>query len=159
MGNETPAGMAYSEFQQYLKELGQLGILLNVDSKNEMANAEAGFARADSVLKKEDFVCFKANWEPKHLNLAAMAKEINILPESFVFVDDNPAEREIIRRELPGVSVPEMTAPEEYLTTLDRAGYFEVPPCRRTTRSGPVCTSRMPSAPRWSRASAATRII
>lgn len=126
MGNETPAGMAYSEFQQYLKELGQLGILLNVDSKNEMANAEAGFARADSVLKKEDFVCFKANWEPKHLNLAAMAKEINILPESFVFVDDNPAEREIIRRELPGVSVPEMTAPEEYLTTLDRAGYFEV---------------------------------
>ena len=126
MGSETPAGMAYSEFQQYLKELGQLGILLNVDSKNEMANAEAGFARADSVLKKEDFVCFKANWEPKHLNLAAMAKEINILPESFVFVDDNPAEREIIRRELPGVSVPEMTAPEEYLTTLDRAGYFEV---------------------------------
>ena len=48
MGSETPAGMAYSEFQQYLKELGQLGILLNVDSKNEMANAEAGFARADS---------------------------------------------------------------------------------------------------------------
>ena len=45
MGSETPAGMAYSEFQQYLKELGQLGILLNVDSKNEMANAEAGFAR------------------------------------------------------------------------------------------------------------------
>ena len=41
-------------------------------------------------------------------------------------MDDNPAEREIVRRELPGVAVPEMTAPEEYLTTLDRAGYFEV---------------------------------
>ena len=126
LGSESPAGMAFSEFQEYLKQLGQLGILLNVDSKNEMANAEAGFARADSVLKKEDFICFKANWDPKHLNLAAMAKEINILPESFVFVDDNPAEREIVRQQLPGVAVPEMTAPEEYVTILDRAGYFEV---------------------------------
>ena len=69
---------------------------------------------------------FKANWEPKHLNLAAMAAEINLLPESFVFVDDNPAEREIVRRELPAVTVPELTAPEGYIAAVDRAGYFEV---------------------------------
>ena len=125
-GSETPAGMAYAEFQSYLKQLAGLGVLLNVCSKNEQANAEAGFARADSVLKKEDFICFKANWEPKHLNLDAMAREINILPESFVFMDDNPAEREIVRRELPGVTVPELTAPEEYIKAIDRAGYFEV---------------------------------
>lgn len=126
LGSESPAGMAYSEFQSYLRALSGLGVLLNVCSKNEPANAEAGFARADSVLKKEDFVSFKANWEPKHLNLAAMAKEINLLPESFVFVDDNPAEREIVRRELPAVTVPEMTAPEDYIKALDRGGYFEV---------------------------------
>ena len=126
LGSESPAGMAYSEFQAYLRALSRLGVLLNVCSKNEAANAEAGFARADSVLKKEDFVCFKANWEPKHLNLAAMAKEINLLPDSFVFVDDNPAEREIVRRELPAVTVPEMAAPEDYIKTLDRGGYFEV---------------------------------
>lgn len=126
LGKESPAGMAYSEFQEYLRSLSRLGVLLNVCSKNEAANAEAGFARADSVLKKEDFVCFKANWEPKHLNLAAMAKEINLLPDSFVFVDDNPAEREIVRQQLPGVTVPEMTAPEDYIKVLDRGGYFEV---------------------------------
>ncbi len=126
MGSESPAGMAYSEFQSYLKALSELGVLLNVCSKNEPANAEAGFARPDSVLKKEDFVSFKANWEPKHLNLAAMAREINLLPDSFVFVDDNPAEREIVRRELPGVTVPELTAPEDYIKALDRGGYFEV---------------------------------
>ena len=126
LGKETPTGMAYAEFQSYLKQLGQLGILLNVCSKNEEANALAGFERADSVLKRDDFVSFKANWDPKHLNLAAMAKEINILPESFVFMDDNPAEREIVRRELPGVTVPELTAPEEYIKAIDRAGYFEV---------------------------------
>ena len=77
------------------------------------------------MLKRDDFVSFKANWDPKHLNLAATAKEINILPDSFVFMDDNPAEREIVRRELPAVSVPELSAPEEYIRAIDRAGYFE----------------------------------
>ena len=126
MGSETPAGMAYAEFQGYLKALGKLGILLNVCSKNEESIARTGFERADSVLKADDFLCFKANWDPKHLNIAAMAKEINILPESFVFVDDNPAEREIVRRELPMVTVPELSCPEEYIAAIDRAGYFEV---------------------------------
>ena len=126
LGSESPAGMAYSEFQSYLKELSSLGVLLNVCSKNQEEAALSGLARADSVLTREDFICFKANWEPKSHNVAAMAKELNILPESIVFVDDNPAEREIVRQELPGVAVPEMTCPEEYIAVLDRSGYFEV---------------------------------
>ncbi|MEG1270725.1 MAG: HAD-IIIC family phosphatase [Ruthenibacterium sp.] len=126
LGKETPAGMAFSEFQTYLKELSALGIMLNVCSKNEEANALAGFERADSVLKRDDFLCFKANWEPKHLNVAAIAKEINIGTDSFVFMDDNPAERDIVRREIAGIAVPELTAPEQYIHALDKAGYFEV---------------------------------
>lgn len=125
-GLETPTGMAYMEFQQYLKELSGVGVLLNVNSKNEQANAEAGFARADSVLKKEDFICFKANWEPKSQNLVAMAKQINIFPDAFVFVDDNPAEREIVRQQVAGVAVPELGAPEDYIKAIDRSGYFEI---------------------------------
>ncbi|MEG0769538.1 MAG: HAD-IIIC family phosphatase [Ruthenibacterium sp.] len=126
LGKESPAGMAYSEFQRYLKELTGLGVVLNVCSKNEEANALAGFARSDSTLKRDDFLCFKANWEPKHINVAAIANEINIGTDALVFLDDNPAEREIVKNELPGVSVPELTAPETYLRSLDRAGYFEV---------------------------------
>lgn len=126
MGSETPEGMAYADFQRYLQQLGHLGILLNVNSKNQEQTAKTGFARADSVLKLEDFVCFKANWEPKSQNLAAMAKEINIFPDAFVFVDDNPAEREIVRQQLPGVAVPELGVPEEYIRALDRSGYFEL---------------------------------
>lgn len=126
LGKETPAGMAYSEFQHYIKDLSQLGVMLNVCSKNEEANALAGFERADSVLHRDDFLCFKANWEPKHLNLAAIAKEINIGADSLVFVDDNPAERDIVRREIAGIAVPELTAPEQYIRILDKAGYFEV---------------------------------
>lgn len=126
LGKETPAGMAYSDFQTYLKELSQLGVMLNVCSKNEEANALAGFARADSVLTRDDFLCFKANWEPKHINIDAIAREMNIGRDSLVFMDDNPAEREIVRTELPEVRVPELAAPEQYVAALDRAGYFEV---------------------------------
>ncbi len=126
LGAETPTGMAYSAFQQYLKELSGLGVLLNVSSKNEEANALAGFTRSDSVLKREDFISFKANWEPKSLNIIAMANEISLFADSFVFMDDNPAEREIVRQQVAGIRVPELTAPEDYIKAIDRSGYFEV---------------------------------
>lgn len=126
LGSETPTGMAYAEFQAYLKMLSQRGILLNVASKNEMAAAESGFARGDSPLKREDFLCFEANWGPKTHSLATMAATLNILPDSFVFMDDNPAERELVRQEMPEVTVPEVTVPENSIRLIDRAGYFEV---------------------------------
>ncbi|MFI3169040.1 MAG: HAD-IIIC family phosphatase [Faecalibacterium sp.] len=126
LGAETPTGMAYTAFQQYLKELSALGVLLNVSSKNEEANALAGFTRSDSVLKREDFISFKANWEPKSQNIINMANEISLFPDSFVFMDDNPAEREIVRQQVAGVRVPELTAPEDYIKAIDRSGYFEV---------------------------------
>lgn len=126
LGSETPAGMAFAEFQSYLKMLSERGILLNVASKNEQAAAESGFSRADSPLKKNDFLCFEANWGPKSHSLTNMAATLNILPDSFVFMDDNPAERELVRQELPEVTVPEVTVPENSIRLIDRAGYFEV---------------------------------
>ncbi|MBD5101276.1 MAG: HAD-IIIC family phosphatase [Subdoligranulum sp.] len=125
LGEESPAGRAFTAFQRYLKELSGMGVLLNVSSKNEDAAARAGFARADSVLKTEDFLCFNANWDPKPRNVEAIAKTINILPESLVFLDDNPVERDLMRQTLPGVAAPELTAPEEYVRILDRGGWFE----------------------------------
>lgn len=125
LGEESPAGRAFTAFQRYLKELSGMGVLLNVSSKNEDAAARAGFARADSVLKIEDFLCFNANWDPKPRNVEAIAKTINILPESLVFLDDNPVERDLMRQTLPGVAAPELTAPEEYVRILDRGGWFE----------------------------------
>lgn len=126
IGQETSVGQTYSEFQSYVKEQQQLGVLLTVISKNDDDVARTGFARPDSTLKVDDFVAFKANWEPKDRNLVAEASELNLLPESFVFVDDNPAEREIIRQSIPGVAVPEVGQVESYIQTIDRAGYFEV---------------------------------
>jgi len=125
VGQETSVGQAYSEFQSYLKELKQLGIILNIISKNEYENAISGLNHPDGLLTPDDFVAIKANWEPKSGNLYTIANELALLPESFVFLDDNPAEQEIIRQQIPGVSVPKMKQVEYYITEVDRAGYFE----------------------------------
>ena len=78
----------------------------------------------DGLLKPSDFISIKANWEPKSENIAASAEEIGILPESFVFADDNPAEREIVRSQL-NISAPEISSPEDYIRIFDRNGFFE----------------------------------
>ncbi len=126
LGEETPRGMAFAEFQQYLKMLSFRGVLLNVASKNETAAALSGFEREDSPLKREDFLCFEANWGPKSESIAKMAKEINISADSFVFLDDNPAERALVSRDLPEVCAPGMDEVEHSIHTVDRGGYFEV---------------------------------
>ena len=125
LGTETAVGQSYTEFQTYLKDLSKTGVLLNVISKNELENAIAGIQHPQMVLKKEDFISIKANWEPKSQNLVNMAKELTLLPESFVFVDDNPAEREIIRQQVPGTAVPEIGQVENYISAVDHGGYFE----------------------------------
>lgn len=126
IGQETSLGQSYAEFQEYLRQHRQLGILLTVNSKNERENALAGLGRPDSLLREEDFASIKANWDPKSRNLVETAKELQLLPESFVFVDDNPAEREIVRSQVPGAAVPEIGDVEHYISTIDRSGFFEV---------------------------------
>lgn len=125
IGPETSMGQVYSEFQGYLKELKDIGVILNVCSKNEEENAIGGLNHPDGVLKPDDFIVIKANWDPKSKNLADMAGELNLLPESFVFVDDNPAEREIVRSQLHVVS-PEIGSVEDYIRVIDHSGFFEV---------------------------------
>ncbi|MCR4807593.1 MAG: HAD-IIIC family phosphatase [Lachnospiraceae bacterium] len=125
IGPETSMGQVYSEFQDYLKQQKDIGVILNVCSKNEEENALGGLNHPDGVLKPDDFIVIKANWDPKSKNLADMAGELNLLPESFVFVDDNPAEREIVRTQLNVVS-PEIGSVEDYIRVIDHSGFFEV---------------------------------
>lgn len=126
IGPETAKGEAFSEFQDYLKRQQQMGTLLAIDSKNEMENALCGLKHPDNILREQDFISIKANWEPKSDNLLEIATELNIGLDSCVFVDDNPAEREIVSQQLEGVSVPNIgDKPEEYVKLLDHNGFFE----------------------------------
>ena len=126
IGQETSLAQTYSEFQEYIKMHKDIGVLLTVNSKNDVENALSGFERPDSILKKDDFVSFKANWNPKSQNLLDTANDMILLPESFVFVDDNPAERAIIEGEYPGTAVPDIESVEHYIQVIDKSGFFEV---------------------------------
>ena len=126
IGQETSMGQVYSEFQTYLKAQKDIGVMLNINSKNEYDNAIAGLNHPDGIVRPDDFILIKANWEPKSRNIVAIAEEMNILPDSLVFVDDNPAERDIVGVQVPGVAVPDIGTPEQYIRVLDHAGFFEV---------------------------------
>ena len=126
IGQEVPSGQVYTEFQNYLKEQRNLGILLNIDSKNDYENAIAGLNHPAGTLKPDDFIIIKANWNPKNLNIKEIAEELNLGADSFVFVDDNPAERQICKNYIEGISVPDINNPEDYIRILDHNGYFEV---------------------------------
>ncbi|MBR2085551.1 MAG: HAD-IIIC family phosphatase, partial [Oscillospiraceae bacterium] len=126
IGQETAAGQVFAELQSFVKAHKELGVLLTVCSKNDYENAISGLEHPDGVLKPDDFTLIKANWEPKSKNLLDSAAELNLLPESFVFVDDNPAEREIVAAQLPDTVTVGFETPEECILALDRSGYFEV---------------------------------
>ncbi len=125
IGKDLPGGQVYSEFQEYVKLHKDIGVVLTVCSKNDYENAAAGLNHPDGTLKEQDFTVIKANWENKDRNLLETAEELNLLPESFVFADDNPAERAIAAAST-GAAVPEMEGAENYIRILDRNRYFEV---------------------------------
>lgn len=125
LGHDTPEGEAFAAFQQYCLALKERGVLLAVCSKNDDATARSGFTHPDSVLQVGDFSALVANWEPKSDNLRAIARALGIGLDALVFVDDNPAEQEIVRREVPEVAVPRASHVTDFADALDREGYFE----------------------------------
>jgi FkbH-like protein len=106
--DKVGSGARFYDFQKKILELKRLGVLLVVLSKNNMVDAMNGMDNhPDMALRSRDFAAIMANWNPKPQNLRAAAKSLNIGVDSFVFIDDNPIEREMMRIELPEVAVPE----------------------------------------------------
>jgi len=126
LGRETPLAEAYTAFQEYCLSLRERGILLAVCSKNDDKIAKEGFTHPDSVLKLEHFSAFRANWEPKHENILAIARELNLSTDSFVFIDDNPSERALVSAQIPGIAVPDVGCDvTRYVSILEMQRYFE----------------------------------
>lgn len=120
-------GEAFLSVQQLALALRARGVVLAVSSKNTDAIARRPFKDHPDMLLKEDHIAvFQANWDDKATNIRAIAKELALGLDSFVFLDDNPVERGLIRREIPEVAVPELdNDPASYARTLAAAGYFE----------------------------------
>jgi FkbH-like protein len=127
VGDTSPRGEAFKAFQKYIGSLKQRGTLLAVCSKNDHAKAAAAFTdHPEMILRLEDFVSFKANWEPKADSIHQMAAELNLGLDSFVFVDDNPAEIEVVRQFAPEVATILLGPdPAEYVAQLQDCRMFE----------------------------------
>lgn len=124
---ELGVGKAFSEFQAWARELKDRGIILAVCSKNDGRTAREPFeTHPDMVLRLEDIAVFVANWENKPENIRRIQATLNIGLDSMVFLDDNPFEREMVRKALPEVLVPELPEdPAEYVPFLRSANLFE----------------------------------
>lgn len=110
IGGDYP-GKAFAFFQKSLLQLSKDGVILTVCSKNNEADVlEAWEKNPFMVLKKENFAAYRINWTDKATNIRELALELNVGLDSFVFVDDNPVERELIKQVLPMVSVPDFPA-------------------------------------------------
>ena len=120
-------GEAHLGLQRLALDLRQRGVILAVSSKNNDEVARSPFERhPEMLLKLDHFAVFQANWNDKATNIEAIARELSLGLDAMVFVDDNPAERGLVRRLLPQVAVPELPAePAFYARTLAAAGYFE----------------------------------
>lgn len=99
---DVKEGRRFKDFQMRIKELKDTGVLLTICSKNNESDVIEAFEKhRHMVLKKDDFVRMKINWENKLTNIKELAEELNLGIDSFVFIDDNPVERELIKTSLP----------------------------------------------------------
>lgn len=127
VGHGLGIGKAFSEFQQWVKKLKNRGIIVCVCSKNDEDKAKEPFEKSpEMVLKLEDISVFIANWENKADNIRTIQSILNIGFDSMVFLDDNPFERNMVRENVPGVTVPELPEdPGDYLEFLYTQNLFE----------------------------------
>lgn len=125
MGPETAVGEKYRALQEYLRHLPEIGVILAINSKNDEENALAGLRHEDSLLPPESFAAIEANWNPKSENMKTLSEVLNLGLDSFVFVDDNPAERQIITMEVPDVTNLPFDDINQVVSLIDDCGFFE----------------------------------
>lgn len=127
LGHGLGIGKVFTEFQMWIKKLKNRGIIICVCSKNDEEKAKEPFHRhPDMILKLDDISVFMANWESKVDNIRMIQKILNIGFDSIVFLDDNPFERNVIRENISGITVPELPEdPAYYLEYLYSLNLFD----------------------------------
>jgi FkbH-like protein len=127
IGQGDPTGEAHLSVQQTALTLRERGIVLAVSSKNHDEVARAPFqTHPDMLLRESHIAVFQANWDDKATNIEAIANAVSLGLDSMVLLDDNPAERALVRQLLPQVAVPELPDdPALFARTLLASGYFE----------------------------------
>ncbi len=99
-------GARFYDMQKCLLEMKKRGVILAAVSKNNPEDVDEVFQKhPHMLLKKDDFAVMSVSWESKSSSIRAMAEDLNIGLDSFLFLDDNPAERAQMEAECPEVTV------------------------------------------------------
>ena len=125
LGPDWP-GREFVDFQKAILELYEQGVILAINSKNNEADVmQVLREHPHMILKEEHFAAIRVNWDTKPDNMKLIADEVNIGIDTFVFVDDNPAERQMMAQMLPEVAVLDLPAnPALYATALRETNLF-----------------------------------
>lgn len=109
IGGHDAIGEAFADFQTWIQRIRSWGVLLCICSKNDESVALEVFEKHNGmVLKKDDFIKWRINWNDKAANILELVNELNVGMDSVVFLDDSPAERDRVRTALPGIYVPDL---------------------------------------------------
>lgn len=108
LGGHDPVGEALVDFQARLLALRERGIMLAVVSKNsEEVAIEAIDSHPEMLLRRDTLVGWRINWQDKAANIVDLVRDLNLGLDAAVFIDNDPAERDRVRRALPQVLVPD----------------------------------------------------
>jgi FkbH-like protein len=104
MSKNTEIGIYFNKVQQILKSYKEKGILICLCSKNNPENVDEILeSHPDMLIKNKDILIKKVNWEEKYKNILEISKELNMHPDSFVFLDDSDYEINSVKYYLPEV--------------------------------------------------------
>ncbi len=122
----TIEGRPFLEFQKHILNLYHRGVILAVNSNNNIEDAMKVFREHPYMaLKEKYFASLQINWNDKIFNIKEISKQLNIGLDSLVFIDDSKANREIIRKALPEVLVIDLPDdPALYVKTLTEINDF-----------------------------------
>ena len=151
LGQGSRHGEAFLAFQRHVAMLARRGVILAVCSKNDGDRREAFTGHPEMALRR---ATSPPSWRTgtTRPTTSARSPAPRIGLDSLVFVDDNPAERDIVRRELPMVTVPELPDDLAHFPALAAAGYFEAAGFTADDAARPATLRPTPSGwPRWSR--------
>ncbi len=94
----------WQALQKFMVAQHEAGMLLCLCSKNSEADVIEVFdRRSDMPLHREHIVSWRINWQSKADNLKALAQELNLGLDSFIFIDDNPVECAEVQANCPEV--------------------------------------------------------
>jgi FkbH-like protein len=120
-------GEAFADWQAYLADLSRRGVILAICSKNEPEAGLSGLRHQHSVLSADMFAAMSFGWEDKASRIRGLAEQLNLGTDALVFVDDNPAERDLVRRLLPEVTVVDIgTDPSRFIERLEEGHWFDL---------------------------------